>query len=320
MLRPICEGYEKGEGKPCIRYLKGGFCTLPMIFRCTERLRNNEPVLSYSSMKDFVCPRRFYWSYISGLEVIEKALPLTMGTVMDKILRHVHSDQPYSIHQLIDPSMTTKDDLPDLKPWQWAIWGLTLGYIEKGYGEVKGNPQVEFRWMEEGYPQVHGYVDLVSTYEDHIAYEFKYTGRPDSYTKFTVSQQLATYFLGIPRLQRVTLRAIQVPQLKQGAKETGEQYRDRVKLDFVSRPAHYVNDTSYWKTEFDLDEIKQRARRISQSIHSFINEGGQSPSAFYQMIGPETCFAGQGRCNYLEICSSGVVSETIYKKRGGERT
>ena len=315
MLPPICEGYEKGESGtgPCIRYLKGGFCTLPMIFRCTEFIRNNEPTLSYSSMKDFVCPRKFYHSYIQGLEPVDKALPLLMGSVADSLLQMIHGenstvDLPSFFSQFKNPV----DEDEDFKPWLYAMWGLFQGYISKHYGDTKGSVQVPFEWFHPGYPRIRGFADLVSSYEDHIAYEFKYTGRPDSYTKFSISQQLGTYFLGIPQLQRITLRAIQVPQLKQSSKESGEQYRDRVYLDFCGRPGYYIHDSHYWRTEFDLEAIKERARRITRTIHSFCNEG---IAGFYQNIGPETCFAANGRCNYLSICESGVISETIYRKR-----
>lgn len=320
MLTPLCDGYEPAaDGKPCIRYVSGGFCKLPMLFRCTEYLRVHEPVLSYSSMNSFVCPRRYYWSNIAGLEPIEKALPLEMGTVADKILQLIHGQSsPIDLPAFFAPY---RDEKEELKPWQYAMWGLFEGYsADDRFNGLKGDCQAEFNWKEADYPQIHGFTDLV-TFGDNdkgnmIGYEFKYTQKPDSYTKFTVSMQLATYFIGMPKLQRITLRAIQVPMLKQSAKETGAQYKDRVKLDFNGRPNHYINDTNYWRTEFDLGEVKERAKRIANTIRTFINMGGKE--GFYQQIGPHTCFS-PSRCNYLSICESGVVSENIYRKRGSKQ-
>ena len=315
MLTPLCDGYEPSDDKPCLWYVSGGFCKLPMLFRCTEYLRVHEPVLSYSSMNSFVCPRKYYWSNIAGLEPVEKALPLEMGTVADKLLQIIHGqNDPVDFAGFFAPY---RDDKEELKPWQYAMWGLFEGYASNDrFNGLKGNCQVEFNWRENGYPQIHGFTDLVTIGEDQIGYEFKYTQRPESYTKFTVSMQLATYFIGSPHLQRITLRAIQVPMLKQSAKETGVQYKDRVKLDFCGRPNHYINDTHYWRTEFDLGEVKERAKRIASTIRLFINQGGKE--GFYQQIGPHTCFS-PSRCNYLNICESGVVSENIYRKRGNKQ-
>lgn len=262
-------------------------------------------------MKDFTCPRRFYHSHYQGLEPIEKALPLDMGSCADGLLQLIHGGEGISAKTFIDYFEPLMDDREELRPWQYAMWGLFEGYVERGYGDMKGECQVPFTWFLDGYPRIKGYADLVLTHEYHIGYEFKYTSRVESYNKFTVSQQLGCYFLGLPDLQRITLRAIAVPQLKQGKNESGADYRDRVKADFLARPGHYINDANYWRSEFDLEAVKERARRIAQSIHSFANEG---INGFYQVIGPETCFT-PSRCNYLSICESGVVSETIYKCR-----
>jgi len=339
-MNPICEGFQKGQNQPCIHSIgdKFDFCALPEIFRCSEYLRRNELTLSYSTIRNSICKRKLYWSYIAGIQLIIKPLPMRLGEIAGEFLNDFHSqptEKPpngykwckYGNHwHILGASYNCKegiklDDLKDSEgnlPYQiMAMLGLFKGYKEKEFNSMKGIVQARFEWFEEGYPHIIGYMDL-KTY-DKIGYEFKYSSRPDAYKeKFIIQDQVATYFLGNPTLKRITVRAIQVPQLKLAKNEGLEDYRDRVYQDFLNRPLHYINDTSFWRNEFNYDEIREKYKMIANEIQRFIEMGGMK--YFYQSNGPNTCFGetmgtAVSNCEYLQICESGVVSDQLYKRR-----
>jgi len=276
-------------------------------------MRRKEMKLSYSSCKDFtMCKRKFWWSYIAGLELIEKPMPMLMGSIMSQHLDAIHSkDNPpiaydWTHHIIEEAAMPIQ---------LHGLRGLIKGYAEK-FGEMKGSTQVEFEWREDGFPRVHGYMDM--TYHNTIGYEMKYTARQEAYSKFAIQDQLATYFLGNGAIERITLRAILVPQLRQGRNEAPEDYEERVYQDFLHRPGYYVKDTNYWKEEFNYIELKIKLQMIAQDIYRYLEAG--TIDAFYQSNGPNTCFGDTtGRatinCPYLSICVNGVVSEGMYQKR-----
>jgi hypothetical protein len=318
-MEPICEGYLVAEGKPCAHSVGNDnqFCDLDCMFRCTEFIRRFEPSLSYSTIKNSYCKRKLWWSYICGIELIIKPLPMKLGEITGKILDDLHNNTAPSFRMW--PELTElKNDEGELPIQVEAILGLLHGYHEKEFDTLKGKTQSHFQWREDGCPQVTGYLDL-EVYDEKIAYEFKYTSKPDAYSnKFVIQDQLATYFLGKPNIERITLRAIQVPQLRLGKNESHEDYRERVRQDFIARPLHYIHDANYWRNEFNYIDLREKYRLISQEILKQIEMGGQK--YFYQSNGPNTCFGettgtAVGNCEYLNICESGVVSDQLYKKR-----
>jgi len=207
-------------------------------------------------------------------------------------------------------------DNPDLPQALESMTALFEGYVEKEMHTVKGVSEFYFRWEELDYPRIHGYVDLMQEFilsesgkpTRTIAYEFKYTKSPDWYSKFNLMFQLGTYFLGNPELERITARIIQAPQMRMGKNENLRQFHDRVKDDIVRRIGHYVNDSNYWRTEYNYEAIKQKARKIVNEITTYIPQGIE---AWYQ--DDQACFSPP--CEFFKICDSGVVSETLYKKR-----
>lgn len=322
-MQPICDGFQKDSSKPCIHSIdsKGDFCDLPEMFRCIEWIRRNEPTLSYSTIRDSFCKRKLYYSYICGIELIVKPLPMRLGEIAGKYLDYLHNQIQSTPPTNFPPSIVPyfiklKDEDGNLPIQIEALIGLFQGYHEKEFDSTKGQTQAYFQWMEEGYPQIHGYIDLV---EETWGYEFKYSSRPEIYnSKFIVQDQIATYFLGDPSLERITLRAIQVPQLRLGKNETHENYRERVHQDFLSRPLYYIKDYNFWRSEFNYDELREKYKMIANEILGFIELGGKK--YFYQSNSPNTCFGettgtGISNCEYLDICNSGVVSDQIYKKR-----
>lgn len=320
MLKPICAYWKEDiGGKPCSSYLQGGYCLTPRLFRCIEYIRNNEPPLSYSSIVDYTaCKKKYYFSTIMGLQIIDPGWPRLIGKLFSDACDKIH-DRQFEGHLTDDlllghikPYIPADDVTPDAL---LNLQGLILGYTELNKEGPFGHPQFEFRWNEDGYPKVHGYIDMPQYLDGGsptIAYEIKTTQRPDSYSKFIVQDQLATYFIGLPSLQRMVLRVVLRPMFRLGRKESNTDMINRVKNDIIKMPKKYITDISYWRSEFDLQETKKRARRISNEMLELIEYNDDW--VFYPTSNRMTCIT-PSQCDYLSICQSGVISDTIFKKR-----
>lgn len=92
----ICPDFvdDPTRGLPCQHYVKSGFCTLSNHFRCLEYVTRNEPALSYSAVSDYAaCHRKFYWSWMCGIEALEKPWAMQLGLYASTILGWLHDQK-----------------------------------------------------------------------------------------------------------------------------------------------------------------------------------------------------------------------------------
>lgn len=301
------------EVKPCVSYLKGGFCSLPGHFRCLEYIKRKTPDMSYSSMRDYTtCRRKYYLGNIQGVERIKLPVRMAMGSIASGCTDIIHDsvNPGRDFHPAIEAYKKEFTELEYEIPDELIkIEGFMEAYQELAVSKEKGRTQYHWKMSDLDGVSVHGYMDLVIDTDENggYGYEFKYTGKPASYTKFTVMDQVGLYFLG-STLERIVIRCLQVPQLRSGKKEAPSEFKKRVTNDVLARPKHYVVDTSYWRHEFDLEGIKARVNVIGKEIGELLQHG---VDFFYQTGDRGRCFD----CWYLDICSTGVISDTLYKKR-----
>ncbi len=323
-IEPACEGYKPlGQGVLCVHNIDpdkdptGEFCSLPEMFKCLWFYQRFEPTLSHSSLKNIYCWRKFWWSHMVGLSLIEKPMPMVCGSIASAYLDHFHSRSPLSFKFDFSPYRNVDGNMHgDI----YKVIATMRGYsLVPGMVDMKGKVQHHCKWWEPGYPKLQGYMDLLQ-YEDHIGYEFKYTSRPEIFgQKLAVESQFCAYFLMNPELQRITLRAIQVPNLRQGKNELMKDFAARVTHDVISKPKQYIIDRSYWRNEFNFDEYKEKLQKVMKDMRSRIEEGGGLGS-WYKVDGPNTCYGDHtglkaSPCEFLSICTNGVVSEMLYKQR-----
>ncbi len=310
---PTCERLDQSI-KPCRYYQPGGFCNLSLYFRCLEYIKRNEMELSYSSMNNWGrCKHKYYLSNIRGLELVDKPIRMLAGSIMSECLDIIHSnvkqkftwkDKIFSYMKPVD-----KENEGKFNPELAKITAILRAYEGLPISEPKGITQAEWHWQVDGYPKLHGFMDL-TIQGGSIGYEFKYSANPNNYTKFIVEDQLGTYFLGKEKCKRITLRTIQVPSLRPGKGETEEEFIDRMYQDIRRRPKAYFVDVNYWREEFDLEKVKEKALWIAREIQDSAQRG---PKGFYQ--NKMACFA-PGVCEFLSACETGVISDSVYKLRG----
>lgn len=321
----VCQWRSVRFKKPCDEYITGGFCSRSDMFRCIEYLARNTPELSYSAIRDYTrCKRKFLYSWVMGLEPVEKSRPLYMGSLASSILNVLHNDKnsiEESVLQYRDIIMNEIEKSRDLEDPDdegdqdlWAMKGFFDGYIACEKHTIRGKPEYEFRWKEPDYPVIHGFIDLLTTFET-IAYEFKWTTNPDFYNRLKCQEQSSAYFIGAPDIQAITWVLLCPPSLRPKKEEYMPEYCKRVEQDVLKRmETHYMTKKTYWRTEFDLDMYKEKAKLIAKQIMSDIQKSSDVSNLewlFYQNT--SGCYA-PSQCEFLPVCTAGVLPLDQYKK------
>jgi len=313
----ICPKIDRSV-KPCRHYIKGGTCKLRSEFVCPEYLQrkmgtvNNVEAtqesiakhISYSQLVTWTACRK-RWKLSREYEMIEKPIRMMMGDIASQCFDAIHTGDGWKpIITSYIQGLHVQDEEDSYKLQELTgLYSLLEYYSASAYGEMKGIAQKEANLDLDNGWYLTGKLDL---YIDAIAYEFKYTGRPDGYSKWVLEDQLSTYFLMLRELQRITVRLITVPSIRLGKKEPIEEYAKRISIDVGRRPRHYINDVNYWRNEFDLDAHRDRITRITEEI--------DAERLFYPTSYRTACFM-PGPCEFLPACESGAISEELYKRK-----
>ncbi len=317
----ICKHLTSEIKKPCDYYLKPGMCSRQDMFRCVEYIKKYESnfSISYSALKDFdKCPRAYYYRNIAGQQLIIQSNPLKIGKLVDSIL----SGKSKEVEQV--KGLFVHSDIEDNPMWLAKAMSIVNSIKELGYDkQLEGyEKQREFNVniqnnsntdTDNTQINLHGFIDFAGT--DHFC-ELKCSGNPDNYLdSFTIEDQVSTYFLSNPNYNYVNMLVIRVPDIKlaKGKMFEYKDYYTKCYDDILRRPSYYFvgkNDTwgvRFYRTEFDLEALKTQIRWICGEIKRCVNSD-------YWMQRKSSCFS-PFRCDYLDICKTGVISPDRYEKR-----
>lgn len=311
-----CKSKTNLKKKNCDSYLKGGMCTLGNMFRCTEYIERNEPILSHSGIMNFIrCPKLFYYQNIQGVQLkdSEYSDPLRIGIAVDN----------YITHFLLTGDMN--DEFLPLNmeiEYQWQAKTIAiirsfvkLINVDKFISLYSG--QLKFQLNRDGYPHIKGYIDLNSKSGKNFI-ELKVGKSPEYYLNlFYIKYKLATYFMASDDYISARVWAIRVPQLKRTGKfktESLSDFSNRCYRDMVARASFYFPGydlktrnfgAKFGRVEIDVDEMWGYYRMIADNIKLcvkrdlWMQDGGGCLYPF--------------ECDYLPICkNNGVISEDVY--------
>jgi hypothetical protein len=305
----------KDNSSPCVWYLKPGFCTRDDTFRCIEYIEQFEPEISHSEIQSFLRCRLKWWNeQVLGIEPIpeNKPLPLKMGIDAHTLIVPLFDRR--------EPEGPVVSELNREDHWELIeiikIECLAEAIAELGLNHPQGLGEVKFKSHRDGFPTIKGRVDISEVSRGWFI-ELKYTTRPDDYLYPTFAKaQMAVYFLADERYEKGYMRPIRVPKLRVGNNESPEEHRSRLRDDIKSRPAFYFpnydKEKATWgsviyRPECDLEEELDRVRWVVRDIQRMLKEGS--------VYRNETSCYFPSQCEFLAACESGVISETLYRKR-----
>ncbi len=265
------------------------------------------------------CPKMYYFSNILGLQVKRDFCsdPLRIGSGVD---------------EYITQGMVSWDKYDSDSMYGAKIFAICDAFRILGLGDTRMNynGQREFHYQEDGYPQIHGFIDLEANDKSHFI-ELKVGKNPNFYTNpFWMRSQLGTYFLSNPEYKYGIVWAIKVPQLKRTGQykdESLEDYKDRCVRVMLAHPTDYFpgydKDTNtfgvkFYRTAFDikedenqyemsLDGLKKRYQMVAWQIQKCAEEEYWYPNG-------NACLH-PFECNYKRVCESGKISDSIYEYR-----
>lgn len=316
-----CELLTTINKKPCDSYIGEGFCSIPTYFRCSEYLKHKEPTLSFSAVNTFMrCPKMYYFSNILGLQVKSEFCsdPIKIGNAIDG----------YITKGIVPNNGSTEFEYL----WEARAFAIYEAFNQLGLDHLRPNyyGQTEFHYQEDGYPRIHGFIDLEAVDKSHFI-ELKVGKNPKFYTNpFFMRSQLGTYFLSNSKYKKGIVWAIKVPQLmraRQYRDESLSDHKDRCVRVMLSHPGDYFPgydaDTNtfgvaFYRTAYDikedvnqyemsLDGLKNRYRMISWQIQKCAKEEYWYPNG-------SACLH-PFECNYKRVCETGKIGMEIYEYR-----
>lgn len=300
-----------GESKGCLHYLSPrhpgtcGFCGLKDEFLCTEALKKLTPHLSYSAVRTLnQCPWKFYLTYMLGYKIKDAAMPEPMkaGTVWDNWL---------GAGKIVYPDK----ERYEVSDYLWArlrgLWRAYKQFNLEPKNVVKAQRKIEL-YFDKHF--VVGFADF--DFGDGIG-EAKLSSRPDFYlNKYFIQGQAGSYLMANPDWEYVTMLVARLPGLKQGKKESIDEFEDRVYLDVCQRPTYYFMNykpisgsfgKKFYRGEFDFDYITRMYVNSFKMLNFYIREHCWPKNDLSCMV-PTTC-------QFLESRKSGVLSPTLFTKK-----
>jgi len=320
-MNTTCKMLSPGNGKPCQHYIRPnndsepGFCTQPTKFRCVEAMRIKLPAISYSHLTKFIaCKQRYKHAVIDGLKVKPEHLsePLKLGTSWDIFIRSLYN-KVYELSTKLQPLQLNSTQMAKISALARAYKDLEI--------QVKTDSLLGCQFKihtSVGQEQIIGYVDRA--YEDHII-KTKFSYRPEFYKqRENLTYQLGSYFMGNEAWQYADMEITRVPYLKLKSNESPETYEERIYGDILSRPGHYfigwdrktrTYGVRFWRSEFNLDEIFRTYVYLLQELKDTLKRESWYPNYLACHIPTP--------CQYLSIKRSGVVSDEIFIRKGGDQ-
>lgn len=326
----------------CERYLAAknpkvcGFCKLDKNYRCIADVRRIIP-LSHSSIGNYLtCHYLYYLTAIRGIQTFDhqKSSALKMGSLWDNV-QQVHlqpgivdrmTGKPIDIPSIINQYQISPRDVAKVRALYRAYKTMEVK-VEPGF-ELQSKISLTIPFNKSwgnGYPvevEITGFYDRLNLNTCSFV-EGKLSSSPDRYfDPFFIQSQIGAYFLADPNLLECTMEVVRTPDLKSTGKykdEDDDTYSERVYQDILSRPTWYFpgwNNTTrkfgkkFYRSEFDLDEIRTRFLHCFREIHDARIMGGwYKNDRVCNQILPGI------PCEMLPICRHGKMSEEVFKIR-----
>ena len=291
-------------------------CKLPSEFRCPQEFSDGSVRLSHSQLQTYLsCKRKYMLGYIDQWtcrnECVSK--PMKMGQLLGVVMQDKFDDHDIdAIKKVIEEYDIGPVEIAKVRAINRAHNYLGIKIEDDGYVGC----EVPFNYYSsEGDLNITGRYDVL--FNDHFE-EYKFSSRPENYLEiFPLQSQIGTYFLANEDLEYVTMKVCVPPALRyNGDKEDIQEYEDRIYSAVLSQPSRYFKGfkrigvtygKKFYRAEFDLGYLRQRYNWIGQEIRESRERG-----SWYH--NENSCFDYSG-CEFYGACTTGVVSETIFKKK-----
>ena len=281
--------------------------------------------LTFSNLKLYNCRKRYYWRNVMKLVSNKLSTPLNIGSGFHKakeILYATNGDiveAVKSINEWFDKIMPmTEEEGKEIETNRVIVWAMIEGYYNCYKNDFNSNTKHE--------AEIKFSIPIINPETGAESKTFNFAGKCDGYMekdclglisrylgeekvvssidkdfndKIQLDTQTTGYYFAFQKVRDIKLdgiifRATRRPSIKQTQKETLEQYRERVILDYKTRPEFYFHEFPIYRNEFDLKEFEQELWDKTQDILSVRRNGWWYKNTSY-------C-SDYGSCQYLPLC------------------
>jgi hypothetical protein len=259
-----------------------------------------------------------------GLEVKEQPEVMRLGSTFHYYMERYYNGLDFSdIFEWASKNDSVKIKDSELSQHELLMYGLLLAYQEichhqeyKGIEyQVNGTPEVYWEYPDsDRLVTFCGTVDLLNKNQNYFV-EFKYTASPEGYNFFTMRNQLSQYFLGTG-VDKAIVRCIRRPSGTRNKDMLCGELIEKVRLDVLRKPKHYIHDTVYFHEEFKhiiKNEVMPRTMIIAEEIRQRLNSKNPLEQFFQEIT--SRC----NDCQYKPICVTNGVPENLYIMKGDSK-
>lgn len=280
--------------------------------------------ISYSAMRRFcTCRKSFKFRYINRIEPLRSSDALSFGKLIHSCLEAHYNKKPYA--------GIINENNPDGTHYNALAHAMMAGYVNRYHEDDAGtkilntefpyecpivNPKTRRRSRKFN---LNGFIDMVEEKEDGIwLHEHKTAAKLDVgyISRIWHDLQIMIYAIAYEtmtgkKVKGVIYNILQKVSLRQGKKETFEEFASRLK-------ERYLTDSSVFHREIILtDEL--RLSEVRQEIWDISQNIGKCKT-FYK--NRSQCY-GFGECEFFKICNSGdnpLIIQNYYKERENDVT
>lgn len=268
------------------------------------------------------CRKAWYYRNIERIAPRLESTARGIGTAVHKGIETGSIEEAMATFDDVFPNDQGEADT--LETNKVIVQAMLEGYFER-FG-------VGFLDAEEYYPETQFEVDVKNPKTGAKSKTFKLAGKADgllkqdgkwwvveykttgqvgkSYIdKLMLDSQMTTYIYALQRQRNIKIagviyRVIRKPSIRQTAKETLNQYLDRLTNDYKARPEFYFVEQQLYRTQEDLEEFELDVWNITQDLLKCHRE-----NLWYKNT--SRC-ADWGKCRYIPLCSKYPDAEEMY--------
>ena len=303
---------------------------------------------SYSSLKLFrKCKRKFYWKHVFRLRPRREPSALVISSAVHEALAKWYSLKRASMHKIVSNIINTvqrraeqaanfydQEEYDDLLITLNTLQGILTAYAEvysqdsKLWQATKKDVEVWFT-INLGPFDFKGRIDLLPTCKGKLfIVDHKVVSRiGESFVeKLPMDGQLRGYILGVSqglklKPVKVVYNLIRKCKLRQKSQESLEEFTERIKEDYLSRPDFYFQRETLLFSKNDVEAFEHDLRKTHSEYAWLVDNSSDPLDPREWPCNDDMCNEYFRTCEYFPLCTQCLDAGTSklytqYNKKG----
>lgn len=308
-MKIICQNKDRTQGCSYLSNFK--ICNLKEsgFHNCPEFL-NKFGLWSQSSLKNFCrCDRLYELHNLKGWQSKKKNATAELGKLFGQQIQKLYQKVEPEPIKLTDDEINFEDYgkakvSAIIQAIQDNVFLINTNFNEKNQSEV-------YFQFQRGHQFYHGYLDLLmDRFDSFLTYkliEFKYTTKPENYTRFNNQFQNILYMLS-QDVNEIMLQLWVKPALILKKNESYDEFKNRNYQIIKGNPGKYLQEKIFYLSEYNLTEFDRKINSLHEQLKLNLHSGYFSQK--YNCFDPF-------KCDFWEICNdnANIENSLNYERR-----